>query len=127
MGLNIRRIRRDLNMSQQVLADRIGLTFQQVQKYERGANRVSASKLVAIAKALGVSPASLLPDSQAAAAEPWQTDAQALYLRCPKVFEVLLKLPKRFLDYMIRTAECVTEQQAEKLDEAEAPKLQRVA
>ena len=34
-----------LGLSQQQLADSLGLTFQQVQKYERGANRVSASKL----------------------------------------------------------------------------------
>jgi transcriptional regulator with XRE-family HTH domain len=39
-------------MSQHELADAIGLTFQQVQKYERGANRISASKLYEIAHAL---------------------------------------------------------------------------
>jgi len=39
-------------MSQHGLADAIGLTFQQVQKYERGANRISASKLYEIAHAL---------------------------------------------------------------------------
>ena len=41
-------------MSQQVLADALGLTFQQVQKYERGANRISASKLFQIAQFLEV-------------------------------------------------------------------------
>lgn len=41
-------------MSQEALADRLGLTFQQVQKYERGANRISASKLFEIAAALNV-------------------------------------------------------------------------
>ena len=39
-------------MSQEKLADALGLTFQQVQKYERAANRVSASKLYEIARAL---------------------------------------------------------------------------
>jgi transcriptional regulator with XRE-family HTH domain len=39
-------------VSQEKLADALGLTFQQVQKYERGANRVSASKLYEIAAAL---------------------------------------------------------------------------
>lgn len=39
-------------MSQEKLADALGLTFQQVQKYERGANRVSASKLYEIARTL---------------------------------------------------------------------------
>jgi transcriptional regulator with XRE-family HTH domain len=42
-------------MSQEKLADSLGLTFQQVQKYERGANRISASKLYEIARALRVS------------------------------------------------------------------------
>jgi hypothetical protein len=41
-------------MNQQTLADKLGLTFQQVQKYEAGANRVSASALATIADTLGV-------------------------------------------------------------------------
>ncbi len=44
--------RKLLGISQERLAEALGLTFQQVQKYERGANRVSASKLFEIAKAL---------------------------------------------------------------------------
>jgi transcriptional regulator with XRE-family HTH domain len=44
--------RKILGVSQQQLADSLGLTFQQVQKYERGANRISASKLYAVATAL---------------------------------------------------------------------------
>lgn len=43
-----------LGMNQQGLARKLGLTFQQIQKYENGANRVSASRLVGIAEALGV-------------------------------------------------------------------------
>ncbi len=44
--------RKILGVSQERLADSLGLTFQQVQKYERGSNRVSASKLYEIASAL---------------------------------------------------------------------------
>src|SRR5579872_7467438 len=43
-----------LNMSQTTLADAVGLTFQQIQKYERGTNRVSASRLQQFAKILEV-------------------------------------------------------------------------
>jgi transcriptional regulator with XRE-family HTH domain len=43
-----------LGMSQTKLAEALGVTFQQIQKYERGANRVSASRLVDIAQALDV-------------------------------------------------------------------------
>ncbi len=49
-------------MSQQVLAGHLRITFQQVQKYERGTNRISASMLVRAAKALGVRPTVLLPE-----------------------------------------------------------------
>lgn len=52
VGLRIKLRRRELGLSQERLAEAIGITFQQVQKYERAANRVSASKLWEIAKAL---------------------------------------------------------------------------
>jgi transcriptional regulator with XRE-family HTH domain len=52
VGARIRMRRKLLGISQEKLADGLGLTFQQVQKYERGANRVSASKLYEIARSL---------------------------------------------------------------------------
>jgi transcriptional regulator with XRE-family HTH domain len=48
-----------LNMSQDELGQKIGVAFQQVQKYERGTNRVSAARLFDICKALDVSLASM--------------------------------------------------------------------
>src|SRR5579862_3698153 len=54
VGLQVRLRRKELKVSQERLAEALGLTFQQVQKYERGANRVSASKLYEIARALHV-------------------------------------------------------------------------
>jgi transcriptional regulator with XRE-family HTH domain len=44
-----------MGLSQEKLADSVGVTFQQVQKYERGTNRVSASRLYRFSKILGVS------------------------------------------------------------------------
>jgi transcriptional regulator with XRE-family HTH domain len=55
VGLRIRMRRKELGISQERLAEALGLTFQQVQKYERAANRVSASKLWEIARALSAS------------------------------------------------------------------------
>ncbi len=52
VGGRIRMKRKVLGVSQERLAEALGLTFQQVQKYERGANRVSASKLYEIARFL---------------------------------------------------------------------------
>lgn len=46
VGQNMRTLRAMLGMSQSTLADKLGITFQQVQKYESGMNRVSAPKLV---------------------------------------------------------------------------------
>lgn len=54
VGRAVRVQRKLRGLTQQALAERIGLTFQQVQKYETGANRISASALHAIAGALGV-------------------------------------------------------------------------
>ena len=52
VGIRIRRRRILLGFTQQKLAEALKITFQQVQKYERGANRISASKLYEIARAL---------------------------------------------------------------------------
>jgi transcriptional regulator with XRE-family HTH domain len=52
VGARIRAKRRLSDVSQQLLARSVGVTFQQIQKYEKGSNRVSASMLVHIAAAL---------------------------------------------------------------------------
>ena len=52
VGMKVRSRRQVLDMSQDDLAQACGITFQQVQKYERGTNRISVSRLVEIAKAL---------------------------------------------------------------------------
>lgn len=54
VGKRIRAQRRMLGMSQSALAEKLGLTFQQVQKYEKGANRVGASRLQHVADCLSV-------------------------------------------------------------------------
>jgi len=54
VGIRMRQRRTLLGMSQTRLGDAVGLTFQQVQKYERGANRVGSSRLFEFAKALDV-------------------------------------------------------------------------
>lgn len=60
VGARIRIRRKMLGISQSELADSIGVSFQQVQKYERGTNRASASTLVHIAAALDCPAAALL-------------------------------------------------------------------
>jgi transcriptional regulator with XRE-family HTH domain len=78
VGITIRRLRKERGLGQARLATALGITFQQVQKYEQGTNRVSASMLVRAAKALSVQPADLLPTTDAA---PLPPSAQLLGLR----------------------------------------------
>jgi transcriptional regulator with XRE-family HTH domain len=54
VGSRVRMRRMMLNMSQEKLGDALGLTFQQVQKYEKGTNRIGASRLHQIAQILQV-------------------------------------------------------------------------
>ncbi len=56
VGSRVRMRRQLLGMSQEKLADRIGVTFQQVQKYEKGMKRIGASRLQRIAEVLSASP-----------------------------------------------------------------------
>ncbi|MBQ1541923.1 MAG: helix-turn-helix transcriptional regulator [Caulobacteraceae bacterium] len=69
IGARIRLRRRGLGMTQEVLAQHLGLTFQQVQKYEKGVNRVSGSTLVRVAQALRMRPGVLLGDDDVEAVE----------------------------------------------------------
>lgn len=55
VGKRIRHRRWMVGMTQQQLADQVGIKFQQIQKYETGMNRVSASRLWDISEVLGVS------------------------------------------------------------------------
>jgi len=54
VGSRVRLRRNMLGLSQEKLGEAIGLTFQQVQKYERGANRIGASRLLELSQVLGV-------------------------------------------------------------------------
>ncbi|UEM11988.1 helix-turn-helix domain-containing protein [Bradyrhizobium barranii subsp. barranii] len=59
-GMRIRSRRLELHISQSELGAALGITFQQIQKYERGANRVAAARLVEIAAFLKTTMAALM-------------------------------------------------------------------
>ena len=59
VGKRLRFLRKHLGMSQNALAAKGGVTFQQIQKYENGTNRISASMMWAFANALGITIADL--------------------------------------------------------------------
>jgi transcriptional regulator with XRE-family HTH domain len=54
VGNNLRRIRTELGISERFLAVKAGISWQQVQKYEKGENRIAASKIFLFANVLGV-------------------------------------------------------------------------
>jgi transcriptional regulator with XRE-family HTH domain len=64
VGDRIRRFRAMTGISQQKLAESLGVTFQQLQKYERGENRIGAGRLLMVANALGI-PITFLLDQEA--------------------------------------------------------------
>jgi transcriptional regulator with XRE-family HTH domain len=65
VGQKVIGFRKAAGMNQSDLGKAIGVTFQQVQKYERGANRISASRLHQIAEVLGQPIADFFPSGQA--------------------------------------------------------------
>lgn len=89
IGQRVRARRLEIHMSQEGLAEAIGVTFQQIQKYEKGVNRISASTLIRIAKALGVGVAALLPKESTPHASE-----QASLLDEPALQDIAQVLPK---------------------------------
>ena len=63
VGSRVRLRRMMLGMSQEKLGEHLGITFQQIQKYEKGTNRIGASRLQAIARVLSVPPAFFFEDA----------------------------------------------------------------
>ena len=65
VGSRVRLRRRNLGLSQEKLGEAVGITFQQVQKYEKGINRIGASRLLDIAKCLNVPISFFFPKDEA--------------------------------------------------------------
>ena len=75
VGRNIRIYRLQKGLTQTILADELGLTFQQVQKYEKGTNRVGSGRLLKIATFLDVPVTALFKGSD----EMADTDKQSIF------------------------------------------------
>jgi len=76
VGSRVRMRRVMLGMSQEKLGDSLGLTFQQVQKYEKGTNRIGASRLQQISRTLDVPPAFFFEGAPMLDAVPREEAAQ---------------------------------------------------
>lgn len=60
IGQRLRQLRMQIRMSQSEIADKLGVSFQQIQKYEKGVNRVSAGRLMQMCNLLETNPHDLL-------------------------------------------------------------------
>lgn len=83
VGSRVRLRRNMLGMSQEKLGDSLGITFQQIQKYEKGTNRVGASRLQAISNVLSVPVAFFFedaPNADGQANKGFAEDSSAAYV-----------------------------------------------
>lgn len=90
VGANVRLRRKAMGVSQQDLAKALGVSFQQVQKYERGTNRISASRLYDIAACLGVN-VEYFFDGLPANNAPIVTEDEAIvqeFMRHPQIIRI---------------------------------------
>lgn len=115
-GHIIRQRRRQISMSQEALAEACGVSFQQIQKYENGSNRVSISRLYQIANALGCDVESLLPDAgEAQLARQAASDPASEWLMGRQAFDLAMavtRLPddvaRQLVDGLIRAARSIS-------------------
>lgn len=112
IGERLKQIRKQKGMTQEDLAEKLGITFQQIQKYENGKNRISFSNMVELSRYLQVSLDSFL-DSPALASEMSDQEQVAISqketdellkvyysLEDPKLRKNLVKLVKSMADNM---------------------------
>jgi transcriptional regulator with XRE-family HTH domain len=114
VGKRIRIERLNKRMSQTELADPLGVTFQQVQKYERGSNRVGAGRLMAIAEKLDIPVTSFFSTSaveSAAVQSPLDLLTERRAIRLLKAFHQIES--NRFQDAIVRFVELAAAKSSE--------------
>jgi transcriptional regulator with XRE-family HTH domain len=124
LGLRIRQRRKSLGVSQTALAEAVGLTFQQIQKYERGFNRVSFSRLVDIAHALDCRVVDLIGDlDDANIASPLfrQDTAHLRESGAPELLAAYSAAPPSLRRVILKlVSEIARDQRARRVDPAQA-------
>jgi transcriptional regulator with XRE-family HTH domain len=119
VGRRVRSRRLECRLSQTELADRIGVTFQQVQKYEKGVNRIGAGRLQRISEALEV-PISFFfgAGGTSAKAEPANSNAESVFGFLQTSGSV--RIVKAFHKIKSRKAKQLLVEMAEELADAQA-------
>ena len=101
VGAKVRERRIMLGLTQQQLADLIGVTYQQAHKYEKGVNRISAGRLHALARALGVD-VGYFYEGLGSAEPPRPTARQRRMLELARSFAVLPRRQQEALCVLAR-------------------------
>lgn len=109
IGARVRRRRKILGLTQSELGDRAGVRFQQIQKYEAGANEIGAVRLFEIAEALDVDVQYFFADLQTSNGgdEPEPALDEAGVVRAARA---IAKLPPRIRERLLTLAEAVTDE-----------------
>lgn len=96
VGARVKLRRVMLGLSQEKLGEELGITFQQIQKYEKGTNRIGASRLAHIATVLKVSPAFFFEDAPGTPQEALESEAPATMqlLTQPYAMDILRALER---------------------------------
>jgi len=97
VGKQLRRIRRMKDLSLNEVGDAVGLSYQQVQKYERGANRISASKLVQLGRFFNVNVQEFFehvdqPEEGKTVMDDNSIKAAALFAKMPVEYQMPLRV-----------------------------------
>lgn len=97
VGRRIKLRRKLIKMSQTELGEQIGVSFQQIQKYERGGNRIGASRLIEIARALRVDPTHFLEQTTTDAVDGNTFDQFIALPESGDLVNAVLKIESRLL------------------------------
>jgi transcriptional regulator with XRE-family HTH domain len=114
LGAAVRIRRRTIGMSQEALAEQCGVSFQQIQKYENGANRISFSRLVQIARALRCRVVDLMDVLDTPGSEGGDVDLLSR-MRTPGALEMLAafeRLPQEARSSLVSLLRALTEPDA---------------
>lgn len=108
VGARIRARRKLVGLSQEELGNVIGVTFQQIQKYENGSNRIGAARLFEIAEALEVSPAWMFEGIPSAGKrKPKALDEIGSFLTDPYAARIMAAFPKLATDIKKRMIDLI--------------------
>lgn len=111
VGVKIRARRQALSLTQEQLGEKLGVSFQQVQKYEKGMNRVGASRLVPLAKALDVEVGWFFEGAPGIGGPTKKQDEMMAFMKDPLAFRIVAGFPGLPMDIkrqVVRLVESAT-------------------